>query len=305
VGSGTRNLNDWLATPLGRRCVANEQRLVRRALDRVFGEQLLQIGTWGPANAFLRYARTQRRALVDWGLDGQADVVCEPTRLAIASDAIDAVILPHTLERIPSPHALLREVDRVLRPDGQLIVLSFTPTGLWGLRHLFSPGGYPAGQKRMIREGRLRDWLELLSFEVASGRRYCHTLPFEQFRRAGTFPKEEWAQRWLPMLCGGYLLHAQKRVQVLTPIRPAWRQPRLRAVGRLEPSTRVSPVASAPTDAVSARVSALPRAGLPREALPRAVLPREALACGTLPPRPRGKPATILRIFRSASPEDE
>lgn len=244
-----RNLNDWLATPLGRRCIANEQRLVRRALDRVFGERLLQIGSWGPPNAFMRHARTQRATLVDWVPGREADLLCEPTQLAIAADTVDAVILPHTLERIQSPHGLLREVDRVLRPDGQLIVLSFAPTGLWGIRHLFSPGGYPAGQKRMIREGRLCDWLELLSFEVAPPRRYCHTLPFERFRRVGTFPEEEWAQRWLPMLCGGYLLHAQKRVQPLTPIRPLWRQPRVKAVGSLEASARVGSVAAARTGA--------------------------------------------------------
>ena len=213
---------------------------MRRVLERVFGEQLLQIGCWGGRQAFLRYARTQRKALVDWRTDGEPDLVCDPSQLAIASDSVDAVILPHTLERIPSPHALLREVDRILRADGQLIVLSFAPTGPWGLRHLLSPAGYPVGQRRMIREGRLRDWLELLSFEVGTARRYCHTLPLEQFRRVGTFPKEEWAQRWLPMLCGGYLLHAQKRVHPLTPIRPLWRQPRLKAVGGLEPSTRVS-----------------------------------------------------------------
>jgi len=235
-----QTLGDWLATPLGRRCLANEQRLTRRVLDRVFGEQLLQIGCWGGRHAFLRYARTQRKALVDWRPDDEPDLVCDPSQLAIASDSVDAVILPHTLERIPSPHALLREVDRILRADGQLIVLSFAPTGPWGLRHLLSPAGYPIGQRRMIREGRLRDWLELLSFEVGTARRYCHTLPLEQFRQVGTFPKEEWAQRWLPMLSGGYLLHAQKRVHPLTPIRPVWRQPRLKAVGGLEPSTRVS-----------------------------------------------------------------
>ncbi|MBN1238382.1 MAG: SAM-dependent methyltransferase, partial [Gammaproteobacteria bacterium] len=108
-------LSDWLATPLGRRCLANEQRLARRVLDRVFGEQLLQIGTWGGPSTFLRYARTQRRALVDWRTDTQPDLICDPSELAIAADTVDAVILPHTLERIPSPHALLREVDRVLR----------------------------------------------------------------------------------------------------------------------------------------------------------------------------------------------
>src|SRR5690606_1858237 len=87
---------------------------------------------------------------------------------------------------------------------------------------------------------------ELLSFEVGSARRYCHTLPLEQFRQVGTFPKEDWAQRWLPMLSGGYLLHAQKRVHPLTPIRPMWRPARLKAVGGLEPSTRVHVARCAP-----------------------------------------------------------
>jgi hypothetical protein len=168
---------------------------------------------------------------------------------------------------------------------------------------LFSPGGYPAGQKRMIREGRLRDWLELLSFEVASGRRYCHTLPLERVRRFGTFPKEEWAQRWLPMLCGGYLLHAQKRVQIVTPIRPAWRQSRLRAVGRLEPSTRVSPVAAARSDAAFVRHSG--HSGHSRH-LGYPGHSRHPGRVGHLQhPRARGLPVAIRRIFSVAPAEDE
>jgi SAM-dependent methyltransferase len=232
---------DWLATPLGRRCLGNEQRLMRRTLERVFGEQCLQIGSWGPRNTFLRHARTQRRALIDWRRDADADIVCDSQQLAVAADSVDAVLLPHTLERTSSPHALLREVDRVLRADGHLIVLSFVPSGLWGLRHLLSGRGYPPGNERMIREGRLRDWLELLSFEVASAIRYCHTLPLERVRQLAVLPREEWAQRWLPLLSGGYLLHAQKRVQPLTPVRPMWRRQRLRVVGGLvEPTTRSS-----------------------------------------------------------------
>jgi SAM-dependent methyltransferase len=230
---------DWLATPLGRRCLANEQRLIRGALDRVFGEQFLQIGAWGPRNAFLRYARTQRRALIDWRPDAEADVISDSERLAIASDAIDVVLLPHTLERTESPHALLREVDRILRPDGHLLVLSFAPAGLWGLRHLLSSRGFPDGRERVVREGRLRDWLELLSFDVGSATRYCHTLPIERFKQLRVLPREELAQRWLPMLSGGYLLRAQKRVYPLTTVRMWKRGARLRVVGGLvEPTTR-------------------------------------------------------------------
>src|SRR5690606_8794799 len=112
------SLADWLSTPLGRRCLANEQRLMRRALERVFGEMCLQIGGWGSRNAFLRYARTQRRALVGWRAGSGADLISDTEQLAIASDSVDAVLLPHTLEQTPSPHALLREVVRILRPDG-------------------------------------------------------------------------------------------------------------------------------------------------------------------------------------------
>lgn len=241
MSTESNSLNAWLATPLGRRCLANEQRLMRRALERVFGEQLLQIGAWGARNTFLRYARTQRRALIDWRAGVAADVVCDPEQLAVASDSVDAVLLPHTLEHTASPHALLREVDRVLRADGHLIVLSFAPGGLWGLRHLLSARGYPEGRDRVIREGRLRDWLELLSFDVTPATRYCHTPPLEGAKQLRFLPREELAQKWLPIVSGGYLLRAQKRVHPLTPVR-LWRRPsRLRAVGGLvEPTTRAS-----------------------------------------------------------------
>jgi SAM-dependent methyltransferase len=232
----------WLNTPLGRRCLANEQRVVRQALDRVFGEQLVQIGGWGSPDTFLRSARTQRTVLVDERPDcPDADIICAYGELAIASDSVDAILLPHTLERSASAHALLRECERVLRADGFLLILGFAPSGLWGMRQLIARDGYPPGSARMIREGRLRDWLELLSFDVDPARAYCHTFPFEGVRRFATFPRERWAQKWLPMLAGGYLLAAKKRTLRLTPIKPAWRRTRLRAVGGLvEPTTRAS-----------------------------------------------------------------
>jgi SAM-dependent methyltransferase len=231
----------WLKTPLGRWCLAAEQRLVRRVVDTIFGEQFLQIGVWGGADSFLRHARTQRHALVDWRDGVGADMLSEPGRLAIASDSVDAVLLPHTLELTESPHALLREVDRVLRADGHLVTLTFKPGGPWGLRHAFARQGYPPGQRRIIGEGRLRDWLELLSYDVGPRTRYCHALPFESLGRLGRLSEDAWLARWLPLLSGGYLLRARKRVYPLTPIRPVWKRPRLKAVGGLvEPSTRTS-----------------------------------------------------------------
>lgn len=231
--------SNWLATPLGRRCLSHEQRLLRRTLDRVFGEQLLQVGTWGAKDQFLRYARTQRAAVLDE--EGAPDVLSSLDRLAVASDSIDAILLPHSLERSETPHAVLREAARVLRPDGCLLVLGFAPTAFWGLRHLVARDGYPPGSRHLIRERRLGDWLELLSFDIEPAVSYCHTLPLEKVRRTGSLPRERFARRWLPFLAGGYLLVARKRAVPLTPMRPAFKRPRLRAVGGLvEPTTRVS-----------------------------------------------------------------
>jgi SAM-dependent methyltransferase len=214
---------------------------VRVALETVFGEQLLQIGVWGRADAFLRHARTQRRTIVDWQAGTGADLISELDRLAIASDSIDAVLLPHTLELTHSPHALLREVDRILRADGHLVTLSFKRGGLWGLRNAVSPRGYPPGKRRAIGERRLRDWLELLSYDVGPCRRYCHSLPLTSLTRVGRVSDDSALARWLPMLSAGYLLKARKCVYPLTPIRPVWTKPRLRAVGGLvEPSARTS-----------------------------------------------------------------
>lgn len=214
---------------------------MRGALERVFGLQMLQIGHWGAPDTFLRLARTQHRALVSFVPGAPGHLVTSVEDLAIADDSVDAVLLPHTLELTGSPQALLRETNRILRADGHVIVLAFDPASLWGLRALLRRDGYPPGH-RLLREGRLRDWLELLSFDVAAPTRYCHTLPFERVQRFGTLPRERWARRWLPPLAGAYMLTAQKRVRPLTPIRPAWKRARLRAVGKLEPTARVSRV---------------------------------------------------------------
>ena len=235
----TRDL--WLDTPLGRRCLKAEQRLVRRALEHAFGERFLQIGLWGGATSFTRYARTQRTTLLDWRPPAAAQVLSDTHALAIATGSVDAVLLPHALELAPSPHALLREVERVLRADGRVVVLSFNPNGLWGLRQVMSSKGYPPGHRRPMPESRLGDWLKLLSFDIDRRARYCHTLPLERVRRLGALPREDWARRWVPALGGGYMLSAQKRIHPMTPIRPLWRRRRLNVVGGLVEPTANSP----------------------------------------------------------------
>src|SRR6476659_6209269 len=120
------------------------------ALDDVFGWELLQVGTWGPREQILSGCRTRRHAIVAGRRPAQsdiqrveADITARLSQLPIANGAVDAVILPHTLEFETDPYAVVREVDRVLAGEGQLLVLGFRPFSLWGFRSRAISRGYP------------------------------------------------------------------------------------------------------------------------------------------------------------------
>ncbi len=240
-------LRDWLETPLGEVLLQQESRLVEETFDGIFGEQCLQLGLWGEPNSFLRFARTQQSACI-------ADIAdmanCEAStlpsavghlyRLPVASDSVDAVLLPHTLDYSDRPHAILREVQRVLRSDGHVVVLGFKPGGLWGLRRLIPGAGLPPGMDHLISDRRLSDWLQLLDFRIHGSTRYFFRWPLPGNRGSSSPLWERRGQRWWPELGACYMLTAQKRVYTLTTVRKPWRSRPKVVAGLVKPTTRVS-----------------------------------------------------------------
>jgi SAM-dependent methyltransferase len=197
-----------------------ERERVGSSLECAFGLYCVQIGSWGESDAFLAHARTRRTALVAMpGVPGAA-LIAESAALPLQSDSVDVMLLPHTLEFEPDPHEVLREVGRVLRGEGELLVLGFEPLGSWSLRNAFTRGGCPPGLRRAISERRLADWLKLLGFEVGAAERFLYAPPLRTLR---TGQARGWLERigrraW-PRLSGAYLLHARKRVHSMTPVR--------------------------------------------------------------------------------------
>lgn len=224
---GQSPLDDWLAGPLGRHLLAAEALEVARALEQVFGPQFLQIGQWGAPEAFLPLARTQHRALLAEP-GGSGDGIGHAAALPVRNHVVDAVLLPHTLEFEPEPHAVIREVDRVLVGEGHLLVLGFEPAGSWALRHLLSRRGFPPGALQFLPRQRLRDWLTLLGFEVLESRRFLHDLPVARLA-AGRLTA---GLARVGHACGDvtanvYLIKARKRLYTLTPIRHRRGAPKL------------------------------------------------------------------------------
>ena len=242
---------EWLTSPLGEALLAQEERIIEDALDGIFGEYTVQLGGWGPQGHFLRHTRTQRSVLIESGptTDGRSDVMADVMaigdfhRLPLADESVDCVLLPHTLDFTDRPHAVLREVHRVLRSDGYLVILGFKTGGLWGIRRLVPGAGLPPGGAPLISDRRLRDWLQLLDVRIHGASRYFFRWPLPGNRGASSETWEQRGQRWWPELAACYMLTAQKRVSTLTPVRPTWRNKPKVVAGLAGTTNRVSKLA--------------------------------------------------------------
>ena len=130
-------LQKWWQEALGRALLSAESELLTEALEDVFGWELLQVGAWGNGRELLAGSRTRRQTiLAARRFDRGPDVIGRASQLPIVSDSIDAALLPHTLEFAADPYSIVREVDRVLIGEGQLIVLGFRPWSQIGRAHV-------------------------------------------------------------------------------------------------------------------------------------------------------------------------
>lgn len=236
------DLHHWLDSPPGRYLLAWEQERCDELVADLFGYHALQLGM--PELAALRSNRMPHRWLA---LDGvpppptkpqgrQApapQLLAEAVALPFGQASLDLVVMPHTLELSADPHAALREVQRVLVPEGRVVISGLNPWSLWGLyqrrMRLYQRCG--AGGRlylpdvELIAPGRLRDWLRLLDLELES-------ISFGCYRPAVTH--QRWLRRygwmdglgprWWPILGAAYVMVAVKRVHGMRLMEPPWRK---------------------------------------------------------------------------------
>ena len=133
------NLAQWLESEPGQYVQRWEQNCFDKMVADVFGYHALQIGL--PSFDLLRANRMPFKAYAGAELpavpaaDWAGLVLTEPELLPFDSQSVDLLVLPHGLEASAHPHQVLREVERVLVPEGRVVISGFNPWSLWGLRH--------------------------------------------------------------------------------------------------------------------------------------------------------------------------
>ncbi|MBL8288770.1 MAG: class I SAM-dependent methyltransferase [Rubrivivax sp.] len=278
-------LDAWLQTAPGRYLLGWEQARIDREVADIFGFHALQLGL--PELDGLRANRMPHRwvatdslrlspvlplpprvasepAATTAGASAPA-LHCEFDALPLPDASIDLVVLPHSLELARDPHQTLREVERVLVPDGRVVVVGFNPTSLWGLRQRLGGARRSIGLGRgrglflpaagdFIGYWRARDWLRLLGFEVEGGRFGCWRPPLASERWLQRFAwMDRIGDRWWPVLGAVYMICAVKRVRGMRLVglaRHDWRtRPRAAAAAVARRHGSTAPVVRERSDA--------------------------------------------------------
>lgn len=266
----------WLETPPGEYLLAWEQSQFDAVVADIFGYHALQLGL-APLPA-LQTNRMPHRWLAvpaagnrldsvgspisdasNQAAQPVADLVTDFAALPFFESSLDLLVLPHSLELSPDPHATLREAQRVLVPEGKLVVCGFNPMSLWGLKqargHLYrrlsrmvssqagtenvsqTPASGGLGELFLPEAGeflgyrRMKDWLRLLNFEIESDQFGCYRPAVRSDKWLQRFAwMDKAGARYWPILGAVYMVVAVKRVHGMRMLSPTWKGARVKVV---------------------------------------------------------------------------
>jgi SAM-dependent methyltransferase len=174
------SLRSFYASPLGAATQRNVDRRISALWPHVNGLDLLGVGYATPFMEGL--AGGARRAIsfmpADQGVERwphegpSASVLGDEHHLPFMDSVFDRVVLAHALEESDAPGRLLRDVWRVMAPEGRLIVIACNRRGAWSLSDRT-----PFGHGRSFSQGQLSVLLSDAMFQPVAWSRALYVPP--------------------------------------------------------------------------------------------------------------------------------
>ncbi|MFT5814182.1 MAG: SAM-dependent methyltransferase [Psychroserpens sp.] len=221
----------WQHLPNGKLIVTNINQALAVWWPKFFGYHILKIGALSGeidcSESPIKHQLTLTNELKN------ADIVAEIDDLPLLEHSVDVCVLAHALEFSLDPHHVVREANRVLIPNGYLVITGFNPFSLVGFNQ-FIP--YRRNQtpwnERLFSPMRVKDWLHLMGFEIQLDKRLLHSsLAGQLTQGAFSYHWHNIAARYFPSLGSVYVIVAKKRVLPLTPMKAKWQlRPRFEPV---------------------------------------------------------------------------
>ena len=202
--------SEWFESGFGRLVALREQRECDRQARAAFGFYALQLGR--TECDLLRRSPAESRARI---APEKGDFRAESHELPFETESVDFIAAAHALEAAKDPRDALREIVRILRPEGRLLIVGFNPVSVLALRA--RARGTPWAGK-WISLNRVKDWLALLEMTVVEGSFAVFRPPVRNFKKWAWMEKA--GARWWPMAGGVYFVTAVKRRPAMRVIRP-------------------------------------------------------------------------------------
>ncbi len=235
-------LAKWYKTPVGRHVARVESACVERMIENSFGHFLVQLGCGELFGDALEQSRIRTRVIVSqrscaaW--EG-APVQAAPSELPLAAASVDAVLMPHTLDFALQPQRVLREAERVLIPEGRILILGFNPYSTWGVMRVLLRRRRVPWCGNQLSAARLVDWLDLLGFQLELRQWLLFRPPLRSVYASRLDWLDQAGARWWPLFGGAYVIRAVKRVSLPTAVRPRWKsRPSFLPGGAVKPTAR-------------------------------------------------------------------
>jgi SAM-dependent methyltransferase len=241
-------LRDFYQRPLGQLVRRLLLHRVRARWRHVNGKCVIGLGFAPPFLGPFRGEALRLGALMPMGqgalvwpsTDARLSVLVEEDKLPLGDNSVDHLLAVHCLEGAERPRPLLREMWRVLAPEGRLLMIVPNRRSIWARLDTT-----PFGQGRPYSRGQLQRLLGDALFTPVEWANALHVPPLERrmvLRSATLFER---LGAWLSLGFGGVII-VEARKELMAPIgKPvkARRLPSLVTVTGGGATSRVEPVA--------------------------------------------------------------
>ena len=228
----------WYQTPRGRLLQQVEAEFIRRSITVSCKQRVLQIGGLGWENQFIDCSLYENFIVLDaynLGCEGARKIRAKAYSLPIQGESVDLILLPHLLEFDAHRFQTMREIERVLKPEGHLIIINFNPWSFWvRYQYLWKKKLADSWQGHFISKQRVLDWLKLLNFETRSESEFN----IESYQSVAG---ENFKTGYFSFFTTAYAIRAIKRRFTLIPLASdTIKRPRLAILNGFESSPRLS-----------------------------------------------------------------